>query len=188
MHARWVFKLLTECCFDWTNSPSSYFTFLLVLSTSAVFSAAWFFLFIVLFLSFPERKHFSRIRHVVTWSKISLQRRLVLREVLFESSLFSGQLSRFNDMYALLKCGQRNKKWRPAGHQKSREGSQKFVLKRSLRLLLKSPLIDSASKKSRKVKLSNFTPLLSVINAFCTLIEKNQTIKHSSIASVVKII
>lgn len=102
------------------------------------------------------------------------------------TSLSSGQLSRYNVMYALLKCGQRNQKWRPAGHQKSQEGSQKFVLKRSLRLLLKSPSIDSALKKSRKVKLLNFTPLLIVINAFCTLIEKNKTIKHSSIASVVK--
>ena len=55
-------------------------------------------------------------------------------------------------VYIIIKCNHRHPKWRPPGHQRQQESSERFVLKRSLKLLLKLPLIDFALRKHKKVE------------------------------------
>ena len=55
-------------------------------------------------------------------------------------------------VYITIKCNHWHPKWRPPGHQRHHESSERFVLKRSLKLLLKLPLIDSALRKHKKVE------------------------------------
>ena len=55
-------------------------------------------------------------------------------------------------VYITIKCNHWHPKWRPPGHQRHQESSERFVLKRSLKLLLKLPLIDSALRKHKKVE------------------------------------
>lgn len=55
-------------------------------------------------------------------------------------------------VYITIKCNHWHPKWLPPGHQRHQESSERFVLKRSLKLLLKLPLIDSALRKHKKVE------------------------------------
>lgn len=55
-------------------------------------------------------------------------------------------------VYITIKCNHWHPKWRPPGHQRQQESSERFVLKRSLKLLLKLPLIDFALRKHKKVE------------------------------------
>ena len=55
-------------------------------------------------------------------------------------------------VYITIKCNHWHPKWRPPGHQRHHESSERFVLKRSLKLLLKLPLIDFALRKHKKVE------------------------------------
>ena len=55
-------------------------------------------------------------------------------------------------VYITIKCNHWHPKWRPPGHQRQQESSERSVLKRSLKLLLKLPLIDFALRKHKKVE------------------------------------
>lgn len=85
-------------------------------------------------------------------------------EICPEPSRSAGKCSKYV-MYVKTKCGRRNQRWPPPGHQRHPGRREKFVWRRSLRSLLKSPLIDFDLKRNRKVTMGFFVLLKASLNA-----------------------
>ena len=97
------------------------------------------FLFIFLFLSLSVKNTAN-----LTQTSLSHPSRGVSNDV--------DQRSTILFVYITIKCNHWHPKWRPPGHQRHHESSERFVLKRSLKLLLKLPLIDFALRRHKKVE------------------------------------
>ena len=117
-------------------------TFLATLSASEESPPAPNFLFILLFLSLSV-KTLQIFKILTALTALSHPSRGVSNDI--------DQQSTFLFVYVTIKCYHRHPKWPPPG-QRRQESSERFVLKRSLRLLLKLPLIDFALRKHKKVE------------------------------------